>query len=118
MGLFGKIGGAGFLHHVGLLNASVTTDGYDVGALVGFMQGNKTVVAATFATGEVIVIGGGQTGGLVGSNQGWVVASWTSATVHGVKHVGGLVGHNGGGVASAYALARYPAIQGSTARWA
>ncbi len=103
VGLFGKIGGTGFLHHVGLLNASVTTGGHDVGALVGFMKGNQTAVAASFAS-RGSVIGGGQTGGLVGSNQGWVVASWTDLTVQGTKHVGGLVGHNGGSVASAFAV--------------
>ena len=61
VGLFGKIGGAGFVHHVGLLNASVRTAGHDVGALVGFTQGNQTRVAASYATGTVA--GTGQTGG-------------------------------------------------------
>ncbi len=102
VGLFGKIGGSAYVHHVGLPNANVTNTIHDVGALVGFMQGNQTRVSANFATGTVT--GGGQTGGLVGSNQGYVRANWAEVSVHGTKHVGGLVGHNGGEVSASYAL--------------
>ncbi len=102
IGLFGQIGGTGFVHHVGLPNVSISTTGYDVGALVGFMQGNQTALSVSFATG--LVAGSGQVGGLVGSNQGAVVASWTEVNVFGTKHVGGLIGHKSGLVASAYAL--------------
>ena len=103
VGLFGQIGGTGFVHHVALSHVNITTDGYDVGALVGFMKGSQTDVAASYAS-RGTVTGGAQTGGLVGSNQGWVVASWTNVTVQGTKHVGGIVGHNRGSVASAFAV--------------
>ena len=66
------------------------------------MQGNRTRVSASYATGAVT--GGGQTGGLVGSNQGYVRAGWAEVSVHGAKHVGGLVGHNGGLVSAGYSL--------------
>ena len=50
VGLFGQIGGTGFVHHVGLPHVDITTDGYDVGALVGFMKGSQTNVAASYAS--------------------------------------------------------------------
>ena len=69
VGLFGVLGGSGFVHHVGLLNVNVTTTMHDVGPLVGFMQGHLTIVAASYV-GSGSVTGANQTGGLVGSNQG------------------------------------------------
>ncbi len=101
-GLFGLISGSAFIHHVGLPNVNVTASGKDVGALVGFIRGNRAAVAAAFATGTVS--GGNQTGGLVGSSQGYVVSAWTNVTVSGARHVGGVVGHNRGSVQGVYAL--------------
>ncbi len=103
VGLFGVLGGSGFVHHVGLLNVDVTTTLNDVGALVGFMQGANTRVAASYV-GSGSVTGAGQTGGLVGSAKGQVAASWTNVAVDGTTQVGGLVGNNDGGVQNAYAL--------------
>ncbi len=102
VGLFGVLGGTGFVHHVGLMNVNVTSTMHDVGALVGFMQGANTRVAASYA-GSGSVSGAGQTGGLVGSAQGQVAASWTNVAVAGTTQVGGLVGNNNGGVKNAYA---------------
>ncbi len=102
VGLFGKIGGNAYVHHVGLPNARVVALGYDVGTLVGWMQGSGTRVSNSYATG--VLAGGGQSGGLVGSAQGEVRAVWTDVVVRGYKHVGGLVGHNGGFVTAGYAL--------------
>ena len=102
VGLFGTIGGSAYIHHVGLPYVNITTDGYDVGALVGFVKGNQARVSANYATGAVT--GAGQTGGLVGSNQGYLRAGWAEVSVHGSWQVGGLVGHNGGEVSAAYSL--------------
>ncbi len=105
VGLFGVLGGTGFVHHVGLLNVNVTTTMHDVGPLVGFMQGNQTIVAASYV-GSGSVTGANQTGGLVGSNQGRVRGVWTNVILNGVSHVGGVVGTNEGAVHSALAWGR------------
>ncbi len=112
VGLFGVLGGSGFVHHVGLLDVNVTTTMHDVGALVGFMKGANTRVAASYV-GTGSVNGAGQTGGLVGSAQGQVAASWTYVAVAGAAQVGGLVGNNGGGVRNAYALGTVSGTGGS-----
>ena len=101
-GLFGRIGGSAYVHHVALPGIDIVSSNKDVGALVGFIQGNQAAVGAAYATG--IISGGNQTGGLVGSNQGYVVTSWTDVTVNGARHVGGVVGHNRGSVHGVYAL--------------
>ncbi len=103
VGLFGVLGGSGFVHHVGLLNANVTSTMNNVGALVGFMQGASTRVAASYVDGG-LVTGALFTGGIVGSAQGQVAASWTNVTVSGNSQAGGLVGNNSGGVKNSYAL--------------
>ena len=113
-GLFGRISGSAFVHHVGLPNVNITATGHDVGPLVGFIRGNKAAVAASWATGTVT--GGGQTGGLVGSTQGYVLNAWTDVTVNGARHVGGVVGHNGGSVRGVYALGTVTGNAGSSRR--
>ncbi len=100
--LFGVLGGTGFVHHVGLLDVNITTTMHDVGALVGFMYGGNTRVAASYVNGGSVT-GAGQTEGLVGSNQGKVAASWTNVAVAGTSQVGGILGHQSGNIASAFA---------------
>ncbi len=108
-GLFGRLGGRGYIHHVGLLNVSVTNTqraavagGGDTGALVGEVMSGDALVAASFATGSVS--GGWQTGGLVGDNEGRIVASWTNVAVSGGNKVGGIAGDNTGTVIASYAI--------------
>ena len=110
-GLFGRLGGRGFIHHVGLLNVSVTntqraavsgSGGGDTGAMVGEIMSGDALVAASFATGSVS--GGWQTGGLVGDNEGRIVASWTNIAVSGGNKVGGIAGDNTGMVIASYAI--------------
>lgn len=129
-GLFGHINGDGFIHHVGLINASVW--GYsgqdNVGILVGKISSNTAAVAASYATGNVratrylidpndprgtltITEGSDYVGGLVGTNGGSVVASWTDVNVTGGYDVGGVIGHNTGLTIGLYALGT---VRGST----
>ncbi len=103
VGLFGVLGGSGFVHHVGLLNANVTSTMNNAGALVGFMQGASTRVAASYVDGGAVT-GALYTGGIVGSAQGQVAAVWTNVTMSGNSQAGGLVGSNAGGVKNSYAL--------------
>ena len=121
IGLFGKISGSGFVHHVGLVNANVWaySGNLRVGTLVGEVGSASAAVAASYATGGVHgteaysvgnynvaynVFGSDAVGGLVGMNGGHVAASWTNTSVTGQKYVGGVVGHNKGAVKSLYAL--------------
>ncbi len=100
-GLFGHISGQAYIHHVGLNDVTITSTSQDVGALVGFAQGNQLRISANYATGSVS--GRNQTGGLVGSNQGFVRANWAEVTVNGGTNVGGLVGFDIGTVSAGYA---------------
>ena len=60
------------------------------------------LVAASFVTGSVS--GGSQTGGLVGDNEGQIVASWTNVVVSSSTMVGGIAGDNVGSVIASYAI--------------
>jgi len=122
VGLFGVVGGGGFIANVGLMNVTVTgysgvgglvgwnrgtmsnsystgrvTGGWRVGGLVGHNSGN---VSNSYSTGRVI--GYGSVGGLVGWNRGTVTDSYSSGSVTGNKWVGGLVGWNEGTVTDSY----------------
>ncbi len=107
-GLFGHVTGATTIRNVGLVNVDITATGGDVGALVGFAQtqsGGIPKVSTSYATGNVE--GTAQVGGLVGSNQGAVIASYADVAVTGNStNNGGLVGHLGtaGSITASYAL--------------
>ena len=100
-GLFGHISGTAYIHHVGLNDVNITSSAQDVGALVGFAQGNQLRISANYATGSVT--GANQTGGLVGSNQGFMLSNWAEVTVNGGTNVGGLAGYDIGTVSAGYA---------------
>ncbi len=120
IGLFGSIGHAtasvfsALVRHVGLINPNVKSSlpsgqilSGDVGALVGWLQTGSVV--ASYVQGGAVQ-GGNYVGGLVGSNSGTVLASWSSARIprflDGVRAVaqtgGGLVGTNQGTINVSY----------------
>ena len=78
VGLFHALAGSSYVHHVGLLDASVTA-GPRTGALVGEITANARV-AALYATGAVN--GSGQYAGvLVGILFGRIDAAWVNVSV-------------------------------------
>ena len=123
IGLFAHIGHPtansvwpALVRHVGLINPYVKNSvpngqilAGDVGGLVGWVQPGASVVASYVQGGTVS--GGNYVGGLVGSNSGTVLASWSSATIpsflSGSRDVaqsgGGLVGINQGTINASYA---------------
>jgi len=88
VGLFGSIDGA-VIEHVGLVSVNVTGR-HVVGALVGG-QWTNSEVRKCYSSGTVTAMVW-QVGGLVGSTDGTISASYSSATVLGGLVTGGLVG--------------------------
>lgn len=96
----GSFDGAG--HFVD--NLSINSSDYNVG-LFGFVGTSGSITAVGLH--EANVVGGADTGVLVGQNQGSVSASFTTGSVTADDSVGGLVGWNtnGGSVSSSYSTA-------------
>ncbi len=90
VGLFGETGTSGVVRHVGLRDADVTGR-YYVGGLVGWNDGT---VRGSFVDGQVTARSS-DGGGLVGFNNARIVASYAMATVDGGGDSGGLAGSNG-----------------------
>jgi hypothetical protein len=87
VGLFGRIGSAGVIEDIGVVNFTVIGENL-VGGLVGENDG---AASNSYATGSVI--GDAAVGGLVGfSNSGTVSNSYSTGGVTGSSSVGGLVG--------------------------
>ena len=70
------------------------------GGLVGVLLASSTI-RASYATGNVSVIGVGRAGGLVGSNAGAISACYAIGNASG-SNVGGLVGDDAGTVTDSY----------------
>jgi len=86
-GLFGCVGGE--IKNLGLASPRVSSQGDNVGALVGYLdQGSITSCYAENAD----VSGADNIGGLVGNNAGRIFKSSSTGDVAGVTFVGGLVG--------------------------
>lgn len=98
VGMFGIVGsyaGDGTVRNVGLENASVVGNG-STGGLVGRIQDGT--VDGCYVNGTVTGTGTyTYAGGLVGWNDGTIVASHASGSVTGKSSVGGLAGMNNGG---------------------
>jgi hypothetical protein len=96
VGLFGYLASGGRVTQVGVGNVNITTDGTDVGGLVGFDDGT---VSNSHSTGTVT--GGRNVGGLVGTiHDGTVSHSYSTGSVTGGGSVGGLVGWHFHGIVS------------------
>ncbi len=93
LGLFPRIGPAGRVRNLGLVNARITTGESDgrVGALAGENQGT---VSDCFATG--VITGGMGVGGLVGVNRGTLLHCRANCAVTATASAGGLVGADSG----------------------
>lgn len=96
--LFGRLGGAGEIRNLGVINADVTGNYYS-GILVGWSDG----LIENCYTGGQILAKNSSTGGLVGYNSNSVSAeirnSYNLADITGeASGIGGLVGSNNGGL--------------------
>ncbi len=127
VGLFGYTGAGSTLKNVGLVGGSVSgaaqgggltgvnggtiTNSYstgavsgtiNVGGLAGYNAGTG-IITNSYATGAVSgSAGGGDVGGLAGSNFGTITNSYSTGSVTGSSNVGGLVGWNTGAITSSY----------------
>ncbi len=95
-GLFAKLGAAGVLENIGLVNANLVATLHvkylSVGPLVG---ANLGTIAFAYATGNVSIGHLSQGGGLVGVNSGTITNSYAKSNVAGTRTlIGGLVGAN------------------------
>ena len=96
VGLFGAVGQAGSVSHIGLLGGSVT-GGTNVGELAGV---NAGTISDAYATGSAH--GTANVGGLVGGNNanGTISSAYATGVVGGTRNVGGLLGLNSNGTVS------------------
>ncbi len=87
VGLFGKNNGT-----IENLKVSGSISGNNnVGVLAGYSNGTIT---NCISSGSAANISGGNTGGLIGTNEGTVTTSGSTAVVSGNSNVGGLIGNN------------------------
>ncbi|MGN6424623.1 MAG: beta strand repeat-containing protein, partial [Asticcacaulis sp.] len=99
---FGLVGeNDGTIRDLGMTNVSFTiTNGGDAtGAIAGYNAPNA-VIRNVWATGTV---SGGDIGGLVGDNDGYIYTSYSAVTVTGSGDAGGLSGENYGVISNTYA---------------
>ena len=123
VGLFGYTGTGSEIRNLGLEHGSVTATGTSAyigstNAYIGGLVGrNDGTIIASYATASVT--GGTGTnayaGGLVGRNDGTIIASYATASMTGGARTGGLVGGNGGSISASYATASVTGGTGTNA---
>ena len=91
VGLFGYVQNS-IIKDIGLIDPNVNGQ-YDVGSLVGFLDGGT--VTGCYVDGGAVK-GWEYIGGLVGRNSGCVFNCSSTSEVTGIKEVGGLMGRNSG----------------------
>ena len=99
-GFFRKIGAAGIVSNLGLVDINFEESG-NVGGIAGQCGGT---IHNCYATGTININGGGPYfGGLVGELTGSIINSYSTVTVAGNESVGGLVGYlNSGTISNSY----------------
>ena len=105
VGLFSAIGSGAFVHSLGLTDVYVLGFRY-VG---GLASSNNGRIASVFISGDIYSASGG---GIVYTNNGTVVASYSTATVRIREHLNGLAAglmrYNEGSLIASYAAAPLP----------
>ena len=108
-GLFGIVGSAGAIRHVGMIDVDVMGHTF-VGGLVAYNEGGAVV--RSYATGRVATAAvdpdpeestANYVGGLVDHNRGAVTRSHAHVRVAGDDWTGGLAGKNAGAIVASYA---------------
>ena len=91
LGFFGRISmnSGAWVKNLGLYNVTVSGSNTNPGGLVGFL-GLDASVENCFVAGQVSLNDGGSVGGLVGTNNGTIINSWTTYT--GVQNTQGSWG--------------------------
>jgi filamentous hemagglutinin family protein len=112
LGLFGEIGTAGVVRNVGMTNSQLSGSYEDIinnvpisitfGILAARNRGLITYAYTTGSRGSPHY-GNAPVGGLVGTNDGLIERSWSSAKVGDAGDVGGLVGANIGRIVQSFA---------------
>ena len=102
VGLFGDTVSSATIHHIGLINCSVT-GATDVGVLVGY---NSGTIIHDYATGNVT--GNGNVGDIAGVSYGTINNSYATGNAAGTAgissaEIGGVVGLNYGAMSNDYA---------------
>ena len=98
-----EVGFIGYLYvgeikNLGVIDVNITAGGSRTGAIAGRTGGGATI-SNSYSTG--VVIGGVNTGGLIGYPLGITLSnSYSTANVSGTTNVGGLVGRQYGGTIS------------------
>ncbi|MCC8402873.1 filamentous hemagglutinin N-terminal domain-containing protein [Paraburkholderia sp. MMS20-SJTN17] len=112
LGLFGEIGTTGVVRNVGMTNSALydlyddIIDNQPIVVTLGILAGrNRGLITYAYATGfrGAPHYGNAPVGGLVGTNDGLIERSWSSANVGDAGEAGGLVGANLGRIAQSYA---------------
>jgi filamentous hemagglutinin family protein len=113
LGLFGEIGTTGVVRNVGMTNSALNAV-FDVSfnspisVTYGILAGrNRGLITYAYTTGVRSSPHYGNTplGGLVGTNDGLVERSWSSASVGDAGDAGGLVGVNFGRIVQSFTTA-------------
>ncbi|RKT22253.1 filamentous hemagglutinin family protein [Paraburkholderia sp. RAU2J] len=115
IGLFGEIGTAGVVRNVGITNTAFyegqddILDNVPIVITFGILAGrNRGLITYAYTSGYrgATHYGNAPIGGLVGTNDGLIERSWSSATVGDAGDAGGLVGANLGRIVQSFATGR------------
>ena len=92
-GLFAETGESAVIHHLGLAQGQIMTDGAsNIGGFIGINRGK---LHHCFNMLQLIAHGGSNIGGLVGVNYGEIAYCYNAGIItDGQSNVGGLVGFN------------------------
>ena len=102
LGLFSRLHSDAEIDGLMLSNVDIK-GGSEVGALVGFNEGN---ISNSGVAGGDVIGEGSASGGLVGVNHGVISNSSARINLTGMDRVGGMVGDNGNWVINSYASGR------------
>ena len=107
-GLFTTLASGGVIRDVGIIAPSVRTSGVYTGTLAAVMNSGSEIRASYVQGGSVVNTAPGFMGGLTGSNNGAILASYSSASVDAGgagSSIGGLVGNmTNGTIIASYAI--------------
>ncbi len=107
-GLFTTLASGGVIRDVGMIAPSVRTSGVYTGTLAAVMNSGSEIRASYVQGGSVVNTAPGFMGGLTGSNNGAILASYSSASVDAGgagSSIGGLVGNmTNGTIIASYAI--------------
>ena len=99
----GTIAGSSAGRLLGVVTTGTVTGRADVGGVVGYVSTSDAGGSIHNTHAHTNVTGNGIVGGLVGRNEGSVLASYATGDVAGESYVGGLAGLSHGSISASYA---------------